>query len=46
LFFSHPVGAVNIKLLKKDLEEIDEITTNNAVAGLRSPESMIKSVNL
>ncbi len=37
--------AVNVELSAEELKRIDEVFPNNAAAGLRYPEEMMKSVN-
>ncbi|MFL5810107.1 MAG: aldo/keto reductase [Flavisolibacter sp.] len=44
-YLEENVGAVDIHLSEKDLEEIENIFPKNAAAGPRYPEAMMKSVN-
>ncbi len=44
-YLEENVGAVNVQLSQKDLEEIDEIAPKNAAAGTRYPEAMMGSLN-
>ena len=45
-YLEENVGALEVELTKKDLEVINEITSQNPVAGMRYPEPMMKSINL
>ena len=44
-YLEENVGALNVMLTEKDLNEINEIAPKNAAAGLRYPEAMMGSVN-
>lgn len=43
-YLEENVGAVNVQLTEKDLQEIDNVFPKNAAAGLRYPEAMMQSV--
>jgi aryl-alcohol dehydrogenase-like predicted oxidoreductase len=45
-YLEENVDSLNLTLSKKDLEKINKITNDNAVAGQRYPETAMKSVNL
>lgn len=44
-YLEENVGAVNVKLTSKELEEIDSIAPKNVAAGMRYPENFMSSVN-
>jgi aryl-alcohol dehydrogenase-like predicted oxidoreductase len=44
-FLEENVAATSVLLSSKELKQIDEVFPKNAAAGLRYPESMMKSVN-
>jgi aryl-alcohol dehydrogenase-like predicted oxidoreductase len=44
-YLDENIGALNVSLTKKELDEIDAIFPKNAAAGLRYPEVMMASVN-
>ncbi len=43
-YLEENINAVNVQLTQKDLQEIDAIAPKNVAAGLRYPETMMKSV--
>ncbi|MGN6400211.1 MAG: aldo/keto reductase [Flavisolibacter sp.] len=43
-YLEENVGALNIQLTKKELEELDAIAPKGAAAGMRYPEAMMSSV--
>ncbi|MGN6165111.1 MAG: aldo/keto reductase [Flavisolibacter sp.] len=43
-YLEENVGALNIRLTKKELEELDAIAPKGAAAGMRYPETMMGSV--
>lgn len=45
-YLEENVASSEVRLSKKDLEDIHEITSKNPAAGLRYPEPMMKSINL
>lgn len=44
-YLEENIGALNVHLTKKELEEIDAIAPKGAAAGMRYPETMMASVN-
>ena len=44
-YLDENIGAVNVKLSNKDLQEINDIAPIGTAAGLRYPEAMMGSVN-
>ncbi len=44
-YIEENAGAANITLSQKELQQLAEVFTKDAVAGLRYPEAMMKSVN-
>jgi aryl-alcohol dehydrogenase-like predicted oxidoreductase len=44
-YLEENAGALNVKLSKQELEEIDAIAPKGAAAGMRYPEAMMGSVN-
>ena len=44
-YLDENIGAVNVKLTNKDMQEINEIAPKGTAAGLRYPEAMMGSVN-
>ncbi len=44
-YLEENIGAVNVTLTNKELEEIDTIAPKDAAAGMRYPESFMNSVN-
>jgi aryl-alcohol dehydrogenase-like predicted oxidoreductase len=44
-YLEENVGALNVSLTKKELEEIEAIAPKGAAAGMRYPENMMGSVN-
>jgi aryl-alcohol dehydrogenase-like predicted oxidoreductase len=43
-YLEENIGAINVELSEKDLEEIDNVFPKNAAAGLRYPEVMMNTV--
>ncbi len=43
-YLEENIGAMNVKLTKKDLEELDAIAPKGVAAGMRYPEAMMGAV--
>jgi aryl-alcohol dehydrogenase-like predicted oxidoreductase len=43
-YLEENIGAMNVKLTKKDLEELDAIASKGVAAGMRYPEAMMGAV--
>jgi aryl-alcohol dehydrogenase-like predicted oxidoreductase len=44
-YLEENIGALNVKLTKEEMAEIEKIAPKNVAAGLRYPQEMMGSVN-